>query len=73
MRTLFLQKGPIKLLLDPIGLDLPGANGLADIYWMPVCGPEGSVYFKNRRWMIHYDFPPEPLEAHPLIGTRRLP
>lgn len=71
--ALFLQKGPIKLLLDPIGYDIPGAEGVADIYLMPAYDPEASIYFENGQWLIHYDVPPNPLETHSVIETQQLP
>jgi hypothetical protein len=71
--ALFLQKGPVKLLLDPIGYDVPGAEGLADIYLMPAYDPQASVYFEDGRWLIHYAFPAKPLETRSVIETETLP
>jgi hypothetical protein len=33
--ALRLQKGATNLLLDPVGFDVPGAEGAADLYLMP--------------------------------------
>jgi hypothetical protein len=71
--ALFLQKGPIRLLLDPIGYDVPGAEGAADLYVMPTYDDMASIYFEGGRWMIHYAFPPDPTETHPVIVTQALP
>ena len=42
--ALFLQKGPTSLFLDPIGYDVPGAEGAADLYLMPTYDPTRSGY-----------------------------
>ena len=71
--ALYLQKGPVKLLLDPIGYDVPGAEGLCDIYHMPAYDPAASLYFEGGDWRIHYAFPPDPLEANSVVETKDLP
>ena len=71
--SLRLQKGPINLLLDPIGYDVPGAEGAADLYLMPGYDPTASIYFEDGRWVIHYAFPPDPFETHSVIETQILP
>ena len=68
-----LQKGPISLLLDPIGYDVPGAEAAADLYLMPTYDPTASVYFEDGQWVIHYSFPPDPTETHSVIETQILP
>jgi hypothetical protein len=71
--SLYLQKGPTNLLLDPIGHDVPGAEGAADIYQMPAYDPMASVYFENGQWVIYYAFPPDPMETHSVIEAQALP
>ncbi len=71
--ALYLQKGPTSLLLDPIGYDVPGAEGAADLYLMPTYDPTASVYFEGGQWMIHYAFPPDPMEPRSVLETRVLP
>jgi hypothetical protein len=71
--ALFLQRGPVKLLVDPIGYDVPGAEGAADIYVMPAYDPAASVYFEGGRWVIHYAFAPDPGRTHSVIETQELP
>lgn len=51
--ALYLQKGATKLLLDPIGYDIPGAEAAADLYLMPAYDPMASAYFEGGQWMIH--------------------
>ena len=71
--ALYLQKGPTSLLLDPVGYDVPGAEGAADLYLMPTYDPMASVYFEGGQWMIHYAFPPGPIEPTSEVETRALP
>src|SRR4051794_393861 len=56
--ALYLQKGPTSLLLDPIGYDVPGTEGAADLCLMPTYDPTASIYFEGGQWVIHYSFPP---------------
>jgi hypothetical protein len=71
--ALYLQKGPTKLLLDPIGYDVPGAEGAADLYLMPTYDPTASVYFEDGQWVIHYEFPPDSSQTHPVLEAQTLP
>jgi hypothetical protein len=71
--ALYLQKGPPRLLLDPIGYDVPGAEGAADLYLMPTYDPLASLYFEDGRWTIHYAFPPDPMEPHSETEAAVLP
>jgi hypothetical protein len=71
--ALYLQKGPTSLLLDPIGYDVPGAEGAADLYLMPTYDPTASVYYEGGQWVIHYAFPPDPIEPRSAIEARTLP
>ena len=57
--ALYLQRGTINLMLDPLGYDLPGAEGAADLYRMPAFDPEATIYFYDGRWMIHRLEPPD--------------
>lgn len=52
--SLFLQKGPTRVLLDPIAYDVPGSEGVVDLYLMPTYDDMASLYFKNGEWTIHY-------------------
>jgi hypothetical protein len=71
--ALYLQKGPINLLLNPIGYDVPGAEGAADFYLMPTHDPTASVYVEGGQWMIHHGFPPDPTEPRSVMETGVLP
>lgn len=71
--ALFLQKGPIRLLLDPVAYDVPGSEGLVDLYLMPTYDDMASLYFEGGSWMIHYAFPPDPSETHSVIEMDALP
>ena len=71
--ALYLQKGPTSLLLDPIGYDVPGAEGAADLYLMPTYDPTASLYFEGGQWMLHYILPPDLIETHSVIESQALP
>ena len=44
--ALFLQKGPTRVLLDPIAYDVPGAEGVVDLYLMPTYDDLASLFSK---------------------------
>jgi len=71
--ALFLQKGPTRVLLDPVAYDVPGAEGVVDLYLMPTYDDMASLYFEGGGWVIHYAFPPDPMETHSVIETEALP
>ena len=71
--ALYAQKGATRLLLDPIGYDVPGAEGAADLYLMPAYDPMASLYFEGGQWMFHYAFPPDPREPRSETETQALP
>jgi len=71
--ALYLQKGATSLLLDPIGYDVPGAEGTADLYLMPTYDPTANVYFEDGQWLIHYAFPPDSMETHSAVEPKALP
>jgi hypothetical protein len=70
--ALYLQKGATNLLLDPIGYDVPGAEGAADLYLMPTYDPAASVYFEDGQWVIHYAVPRDPMESDPVVESKGL-
>ena len=55
--ALFLQKGPTRVLLDPVAYDVPEAEGVVDLYLMPTYDDMASLYLQKGAWMIHYPFP----------------
>ena len=71
--ALYVQKGATILLLDPLGYDIPGAEGAADLYLMPAYDPMASVYFEAGRWVLDYAFPPDPGGSHPAAEAQNLP
>jgi hypothetical protein len=62
VQTLTLQKGPTRLYLDPTGYDIPGAEGVADLYLMPTAEPVASLYLVEDVWTIHSPFPSKTME-----------
>ena len=71
--ALFLQKGPVRVLLDPVAYDVPGAEGVVDLYLMPTYDDMASLFFEKGKWTIHYAFPPNAVETHSLIEVEALP
>ena len=61
------------MLLDPVAYDVPGAEAVVDLYLMPTYDDLASLYFERGGWMIHYAFPPDPIETHSVIETKALP
>lgn len=55
--ALFLQKGPVRVLLDPIAYDVPGSEGVVDLYLMPTYDDMANLEFRNGGWEIRYAFP----------------
>lgn len=66
--ALFLQKGPTRVLLDPVAYDVPGADGAVDLYLMPTYDDLASLYHQQGSWVIHYDFPTDPKAAATSVG-----
>jgi hypothetical protein len=73
VQALLLQKGPTRVLLDPVAYDVPGAEGVVDLYLMPTYDDLASLYFEQGTWNIHYAFPAEFKEAHAIVDTKALP
>ncbi len=71
--ALFLQKGPTRVLLDPVAYDVPGSEGVVDLYMMPTYDDMASLYFVSGQWEIHYAFPPDPMETPSVVETKALP
>ena len=46
-QALYLQKGPTRVLLDPVAYDVPGTEGVVDLYLMPTYDDMASLYFEK--------------------------
>lgn len=64
--ALFLQKGPMRVLLDPVAYDVPGSEAVVDLYLTPTYDDLASLYFENGAWMIHYSVPSDLNETQTL-------
>ncbi|HVC97983.1 MAG TPA: hypothetical protein VND64_30205 [Pirellulales bacterium] len=71
--ALFLQRGPTRVLLDPVAYDVPGSEGVVDLYLMPTYDDMASLYFEDGMWKIHYAFPCDPKETDSVIEADALP
>ena len=71
--ALYLQKGPIKLLLNPSSFDPVDAEASAEIYLMPAWDPTVFCFYEDGRWML-YDGPSlEKIEVPPIATNKGLP
>ncbi len=57
VQSLTLINGPVRLLLDPNGYDIPGAEGVMDLYVLPPYNPVATLYLEEGEWFIHSPFP----------------
>ncbi len=71
--ALYLQKGPTKLLLDPISYDIPGAEGAVDIYLMLAYDTTAYLMFEGEEWVLYQTFPPNPRGPYSETPARSLP
>ncbi len=71
--ALFLQKGPSRLLLDPIAYDVPGAEGVVNLYLMPTYDDMATLSLESGRWLIRYAFPHDSIGSHSVIEAEALP
>lgn len=55
--ALLVQKGSVRLFLEPVARAAPGAEGVVDLYLMPSYDDIASLYYYNGRWNVHYVFP----------------
>ena len=75
--ALYLQKGPVKLLLDPIGYNDADPLATADIYLLPAYDPTVYVLHQEGRWLIYHGsasdvgvpLPPGGDEGRPLTAA----
>ncbi len=67
--TIFL--GPMRLLLDPNGYDLPGCDGAIDLYLLPPYDPVATLYLEDGKWFLHSpDLTSQESIAHPTRWER---
>ncbi len=52
--ALVFQKNLVRLLLDPISREFPGAEGVVDLYRMPALDDVASVYSHKGQWIINF-------------------
>lgn len=64
--ALLLQKGPTRVLLDPVAYDVPGTEGVVDLYLMPTYDDMATLYFTDGVWQVHYAFPSDAAGVLPL-------
>jgi len=55
--ALVMQKDFTRILLEPVGRNAPGAEGVVDLYLMPGLDDVASLYYYRNRWNLHYMAP----------------
>ena len=55
--SLCVWRGPTSLFLDPTGFDIPGADGVADLYLLPDYAPVATLYLEAGVWWVHSPYP----------------
>ncbi len=58
--VLLLQKGTMRILLEPIARQTPGAEGVVDLYLLPAYDDIASLYYETNGWKLHYMFSGQP-------------
>lgn len=71
--ALYLQRGPTRLLLDPVAFDVPGTEGVVDLYLMPTYDDIANLYLRGGRWAIHYAFPSDTTPPAPIDKVESIP
>ena len=69
--SLYVWRGPTSLFLDPTGSDIPGADGVADLYLLPDYAPVATLYLDAGIWWVHSPYPTASTpEANPMQWCR---
>jgi hypothetical protein len=55
--ALLMQEAACRVLLEPVGRSIPGADGVVDLYLMPAYDDIASLYYYDDQWNLHYVFP----------------
>jgi hypothetical protein len=70
--VLVLDREDAEVSLVPVARQVPGADGLVDLFRMPAYDAVASLYLEEGQWFIHYALTPDPAEAGSVIETERL-
>lgn len=57
--ALLMQKETTRVLLDPIAHDVPGADGVVDLYLMPAYDDIATIIDLDGKWHLLYIPPPD--------------
>lgn len=71
--VLVLDREDAEVSLVPVARQVPGADGLVDLFRMPAYDAVASLYLEKGQWFIHYAFTSDPTEARSVIEPERLP
>ena len=71
--VLVLDRDDAEVSLVPVAREVPGADGLVELFRMPAYDAVASLYLEEGQWFIHYAFTPDPAGAPSVIEAERLP
>jgi hypothetical protein len=71
--VLVLEREDAEISLVPVARQVPGADGLVDLFRMPAYDAVASLSLEEGQWFIHYAFTRDRTEARSAIETERLP
>ncbi len=69
--VLVLDRDEAEVSLVPVTREVPGADGLVDVYLMPDFDDVASLYREKGQWFFSYAFHPDPTVARSAIETER--
>ena len=52
--ALLMQEGTTQALLEPVGRDAPGTEGVVDLYLLPAYDDIATLYFEGGGWNVHH-------------------
>ena len=70
--VLLMERDAVEVALNPVSRFVPGADGAVDLYLVPAYDDIASLYFEGGRWMIHYVFGADPMDAHSVVDSEAL-
>ncbi len=71
--VLVLARDDAEVSLVPVARQVPGADGLVDLFRMPTYDVVASLYLEEGQWFIHYAFSSDQAEGGSELEAERLP
>jgi hypothetical protein len=70
--VLVMHREEAEVSLVPVTRQVPGADGLVELFRMPAYDAVASLYLEKGQWFIHHAFTPDPTEGRSVIEPERL-